>query len=78
MNESEKSGTFVAFVAVEDLDSGQNSRISVSVAPTHLFAVEAEEGAGEFVLKTRVPFDREQKEFYNLTVRACDNGKPTL
>ena len=40
--------------------------------------VEAEEGAGEFVLKTRVPFDREQKEFYNLTVRACDNGKPTL
>ena len=77
MNESEKAGTFVAFVSVEDLDSGQNSQISVTVAPTHLFTVEEEDG-GDFVVKTRVPFDREQKEFYNLTVKACDNGKPTL
>jgi len=77
VNESEKAGTFVAFVSVEDLDSGQNSQISVTVAPTHLFTVEEEDG-GDFVVKTRVPFDREQKEFYNLTVKACDNGKPTL
>jgi len=60
-----------------DADFGDNSRLVVNVIPSHLFEIK-KDPEGDYVVRTRVKFDREQKEFYNMTVIACDNGKPKL
>ena len=77
VDENSEVGTFVAFATFEDADAGDNSRLTVNVLPSNLFDIK-KDPEGDYVVRTRTSFDREQKEFYNMTVIACDNGKPKL
>lgn len=77
VDENSEIGTFVAFATFVDEDFGDNSRLTVTVAPASLFEIK-KDPEGDYVVRTTISFDREEKEFYNMTVTACDNGKPKL
>ena len=73
--ENEKPGSFVAFVTVSDLDGDINSSIDVELKPSNYFNIRRE-SENEFILESRMSFDREIKENYNVEITACDGGKP--
>lgn len=77
VDENSEIGTFVAFATFVDEDFGDNSRLTVTVAPASLFEIK-KDPEGDYVVRTTISFDREETEFYNMTVTACDNGKPKL
>ncbi|XP_072791317.1 protocadherin gamma-A12 isoform X2 [Taeniopygia guttata] len=77
ISEDAPSGTVVALLHVEDLDSGANGEIRCSLEGGVPFRLEKSFGAYYRVVTTR-ELDREQVSEYNVTVRAADGGSPPL
>ena len=77
VEENEKIGTFISFVTITDGDMGSNGRFVAAVRPKDKFKLEADSyGSDSLILMTKKVFDREEKEFHNATITACDEGTP--
>ena len=77
VEENEKIGTFISFVTITDGDMGSNGRFVAAVRPKDKFKLEADSyGSHSLILMTKKVFDREEKEFHNATITACDEGTP--
>lgn len=76
VTENAEPGTFVAYVSVDDADSGDNGRFSCAVTTAgERFALRQTFPPGEFQLVTAsTPLDREQRAGYNVTVTCADAG----
>ena len=76
--ENAAPGTFVAYVSVDDADSGDNGRFSCAVTTAgDRFALRQTFPPGEFQLvtaATSTPLDRERRAAYDVTVRCADAG----
>lgn len=72
--ENAEIGAFVAYVSVVDLDSWDNGRVYCFLDST-LFAPRSVQ-VSEFRISTAVPFDREERDAYLLTVTCADHGVP--
>ena len=55
-----------------DKDVGENARITYSMDPTDVFAVDPNSG----IVRTRAVLDREKQAGYTVSVTATDQGKP--
>lgn len=55
-----------------DKDVGENARITYSMDPTDVFAVDPNSG----IVRTRAALDREKQAGYTVSVTATDQGKP--
>lgn len=69
-------GTGVAYVNVEDTDSGPNGNISCSIS-NGLFSIE-ERRPDNFIIKVNGILNREQKDLHNVTVHCQDKGTPPM
>ena len=74
--ENEESGTFISFVSISDGDSGTNGKFVAGVKPNDKFRLIQDDIEGSLILVSKIKFDREQKDFYNVTITACDEGTP--
>ncbi|XP_050817871.1 protocadherin gamma-A4-like [Gopherus flavomarginatus] len=70
-------GTVIAFLDVQDLDSGENGEVTCSI-PSHLPFQLMKPFDNYYSLVTDRALDREQVAAYNITVTATDNGTPPL
>lgn len=69
-------GSLVTKVSATDNDKGINRKIRYSFVDSHKnhFKIEPESG----IVTLMKPLDREQKALYNLTLKAADQGEPSL
>ncbi|XP_040574168.2 LOW QUALITY PROTEIN: cadherin-related tumor suppressor-like [Lepeophtheirus salmonis] len=74
--ENSPPNTPIITLETEDKDEGKNSEIRYYLDDSHLgkFSV----GRIDGVLRTGIPLDREEKEYYMLSVTAVDGGIPSL
>ncbi|XP_030648885.1 protocadherin gamma-A11-like [Chanos chanos] len=70
-------GTVVAMINVQDLDSGDNGRVTCSIDRNLPFKIESSL-TNEYNLMTDSTLDREQTQEYNITITAVDRGSPSL
>ncbi|XP_065264913.1 protocadherin gamma-A4-like isoform X2 [Emys orbicularis] len=70
-------GTVIALLNVQDLDSGENGKVTCSV-PSNLPFQLRKSLDNYYSLVTDRALDREQVAAYNITVTATDNGTPPL
>lgn len=77
-NVSEKSdvGAFVAYVNVEDTDSGPNGNVSCTVSDRH-FAIQSR-SSDNYIVKIASALNREMQDLHNITVHCQDKGNPPL
>ena len=73
--EDAKIKSLVAKVEIHDKDSGQNSKLNVSLAPMDVFSI-AEFSRGIYFVSLRTALDYEKIKSYLIIVTATDNGKP--
>ncbi|KAL5012783.1 hypothetical protein ScPMuIL_011334 [Solemya velum] len=73
--ESSKNGTFIAYVDVEDSDTGPNSEVTCRV-PSPMFDIQNQGSGYRIVLKSQL--DRETEPSHNITVICQDSGSPSL
>jgi len=84
VTENSAPGTFVAYVAVADADSGVNADFRCSVAPTsgnELFALRQQTFADseyQLVTSQTARFDRERVDRHDVTITCVDGGTPAL
>ena len=74
--ENADPGAFVAHVAVEDGDSGKFGVIRCMLSDNRFELKQLYETA--YRIETKVPFDREYQEHYQLRLRCEDHGEPPL
>ncbi|NXF27507.1 PCDGA protein, partial [Rhodinocichla rosea] len=77
ISEDSPSGTVVALLHVQDLDSGANGDVRCSLDGDVPFRLQSSHGSYYSVVTAR-ELDREQVSEYNVTVRAADGGSPSL
>ncbi|NXU19569.1 PCDGA protein, partial [Pardalotus punctatus] len=77
ISEDSPSGTVVALLRVQDLDSGPNGKVLCSLDGDVPFRLQSSQGSYYSVVTAR-ELDREQVSEYNVTVRAADGGSPAL
>ncbi|XP_062391774.1 protocadherin gamma-A3-like [Sardina pilchardus] len=70
-------GTVVAMINVQDLDSGDNGKVTCSIDRNSPFKI-VPSLASYYNLVTDSALDREQISEYNITVAAVDGGNPSL
>ncbi|XP_030648881.1 protocadherin gamma-A11-like [Chanos chanos] len=70
-------GTVVAMINVQDLDSGDNGRVTCSIDRHLPFKIESSL-TNEYNLVTDSTLDREHTQEYNITITAADGGSPSL
>lgn len=77
-NVSEKAevGTFVAYVNVDDTDSGANGDVSCSISNA-LFAIQSG-SSDNYIIKVNSVLNREMQDLHNVTVHCEDKGNPPL
>ncbi|XP_050819095.1 protocadherin gamma-A10-like [Gopherus flavomarginatus] len=75
--EDSPPGTVIALLNVQDLDSGENGKVTCSVASNLPFQLRKSLD-NYYSLVTDRALDREQVAAYNITVTATDNGTPPL
>jgi len=76
VTENSEPGTFVAYVSVDDADSGDNGLFSCAVTTAgERFALRQTFPPGEFQLITAAaPLDRERRAGYDVTISCADAG----
>jgi len=76
VTENSEPGTFVAYVSVDDADSGDNGRFRCAVTTAgERFALRQTFPPGEFQLVTAsAPLDREERAAYDVTIACADEG----
>ncbi|XP_045572926.1 protocadherin gamma-A2 isoform X17 [Salmo salar] len=68
-------GTIIAMINIQDLDSGDNAKVSCSIDRNLPFKIESAL-ANYYNLVTDSVLDREQTSEYNVTITAVDGGYP--
>ncbi|XP_030595525.1 protocadherin alpha-8-like [Archocentrus centrarchus] len=76
--EDSRTGTTVALISVDDLDSGLNGKVICSIGKDVPFALTPSVQEKMFSLVTKSPLDREIQSQYELTITAKDAGQPSL
>ncbi|XP_041846858.1 protocadherin alpha-8-like [Melanotaenia boesemani] len=76
--EDSRSGTTVAIISVNDLDSGLNGKVICNVNEDVPFTLLPSLKDKMFSLVTKSPLDREKQSHYELTITAKDAGEPPL
>ncbi|XP_016341343.1 protocadherin gamma-A11-like [Sinocyclocheilus anshuiensis] len=74
--EDSKSGTVVAMLNVDDLDSGVNGQVQCIINENIPFAITSQ--SSFFSLQTEQELDREREAEYNISVICTDEGVPAL
>ncbi|XP_063024552.1 protocadherin gamma-A10-like isoform X4 [Melospiza melodia melodia] len=77
ISEDSPTGTVVALLHVQDLDSAANGEVRCSLEGNVPFRLQSSHGSYYSVV-TATELDREQVSEYNVTVRAADGGSPSL
>ncbi len=77
VSEDAAPGTVIAMINVQDLDSGDNSKITCSIDLNSPFKI-ISSLTNYYNLVTDSELDREQTAEYNITITAVDGGKPPL
>ncbi|NP_001019288.2 protocadherin 1 gamma 18 [Danio rerio] len=77
VSEDAAPGTVIAMINVQDLDSGDNSKISCSIDLNSPFKI-ISSLTNYYNLVTDSELDREQTAEYNITITAVDGGNPPL
>ncbi|KAM9356594.1 protocadherin alpha-8-like [Symphorus nematophorus] len=76
--EDSRPGTTVALISVNDLDSGLNGKVILSVDENVPFTLSPSLKDKMYSLVTKSPLDREKHSIYDVTIRAKDAGQPPL
>ncbi|XP_041111802.1 protocadherin-19 isoform X5 [Polyodon spathula] len=76
VSENAPLGYVIALVRVSDRDSGSNGRVQCRLLGNVPFRLQEYESFSTILVDGRL--DREQKDTYNLTILAKDNGIPSL
>ena len=69
-------GTVVAYVNVEDTDSGPNGNVSCGIS-NGLFSIK-ERRTDNYIIEVNGILNREQRDLHNVTVRCQDKGTPPM
>ncbi|XP_056238402.1 protocadherin gamma-A11-like [Seriola aureovittata] len=77
ISENVPPGTTIAVFNVKDADSERNGQIACSVDSNLPFKIQSSL-TNYYNLLSQVPFDRESKPEYNITITATDSGSPPL
>ncbi|XP_071313465.1 protocadherin alpha-3-like isoform X14 [Trachinotus anak] len=76
--EDSRTGTTVALISVNDLDSGLNGKVSCFIREDVPFAISPSLQDNMYAIVTKSPLEREEKSFYELSIVAKDTGEPPL
>ncbi|XP_053336396.1 protocadherin alpha-3-like [Clarias gariepinus] len=77
VKEDAEIGTAIALVSVTDRDSGKNGLVNCIVLNKTPFKLETNY-KNYYSLSVNGPLDRESRSQYNITIRATDEGTPSL
>ncbi|XP_016340117.1 protocadherin gamma-A5-like isoform X5 [Sinocyclocheilus anshuiensis] len=77
VSEDASPGTVIAMINIQDLDSGDNSKITCSIDLNSPFKI-ISSLTNYYNLVTYSELDREQSAEYNITITAVDGGNPPL
>ncbi|XP_066507613.1 protocadherin gamma-A12-like isoform X7 [Hoplias malabaricus] len=77
VSEDAAPGTVMAMINVQDLDSGDNGRVTCSIDLNSPFSI-VSSLSNYYNLVTDSALDREQTADYNITITAVDAGNPPL
>ncbi|XP_060751241.1 protocadherin gamma-A12-like isoform X24 [Tachysurus vachellii] len=77
VSEDAEPGTVVAMINIQDLDSGDNSRVTCSIQLNTPFKI-VTSLSNYYNLVTASALDREDIADYNITITAVDSGSPAL
>ncbi|XP_050958597.1 protocadherin beta-8-like [Labeo rohita] len=77
VSEDSKHGTVVAILTVQDLDTGDNGKITCTIDNNLPYMLKST-GNNFFSLVTDVDLDRERESEYNISVTCADEGVPSL
>ncbi|XP_030621308.1 protocadherin beta-16-like [Chanos chanos] len=77
ISEDSKSGTVVAIMNVQDLDSNANGQVKCSLDENAPFIIQSSSD-GFYTLVTDWNLDRERESEYSITVTCTDEGIPSL
>ena len=76
ISENSPVGTLVAYVNVEDTDSGLNGNVSCSISDNQLSIQRT--STGTYIVKVKSKLDREVEDLHNVTVFCQDKGTPPM
>uniref|UniRef100_A0A8C8GE97 Cadherin domain-containing protein n=1 Tax=Oncorhynchus tshawytscha TaxID=74940 RepID=A0A8C8GE97_ONCTS len=76
--EDSRTGTTVALISVNDLDSGLNGKVLCTVMEDTTFKLMPSLQDNIYSVVTMSPLDREKHSEYDLTIVATDAGQPSL
>ncbi|XP_070959494.1 protocadherin alpha-7-like isoform X2 [Oncorhynchus clarkii lewisi] len=76
--EYSRSGTTVALISVNDLDSGLNGKVICSIREDVPFKLMPSLQDNMYSVVTKSPLDREEVSQYDFTIVAKDEGQPSL
>ncbi|XP_042371446.1 protocadherin gamma-C4-like, partial [Plectropomus leopardus] len=77
VREDAPRGTVVALISARDLDSGDNGKVTLSVAKGSPFSLKPS-FSNNYALVTSSLLDRERFSEYNIEITATDSGSPPL
>ncbi|XP_033829775.1 protocadherin gamma-C5-like isoform X3 [Periophthalmus magnuspinnatus] len=77
VREDAQSGTVVALISARDLDSGENSKVQLSLSKRTPFTLKPSY-SNNYALITSGTLDRESVPHYNIEITATDSGSPPL
>ncbi|XP_041444723.1 protocadherin gamma-B2 isoform X13 [Xenopus laevis] len=75
--EDSASGTVVALIKIQDIDSGDNANVYCHITGTLPFELTSS-SSNYYKLLTTTSLDREEMHEYNITIKATDKGYPPL
>lgn len=76
VSENSKRGSFVAYVTVEDSDTGVNGQVTCSVTNDYFDIVKVQEKDYKVVVSNAL--NREVQDLHNVSVTCSDHGDPVL
>ncbi|KAL7848432.1 hypothetical protein AOLI_G00231500 [Acnodon oligacanthus] len=77
VREDARKGTVIALITVQDKDGGKNGKVHCSISKNSPFVLESTQGK-YYSLVLNGALDREEKELYNVSIVATDEGSPPL
>ncbi|KAK7919035.1 hypothetical protein WMY93_010319 [Mugilogobius chulae] len=70
-------GTVIALISARDLDSGDNGKVTLTLASGSPFKLNPSV-SNHYSLVTSAPLDREKSKLYTVKIKASDSGRPAL
>ncbi|CAN2387408.1 Cadherin-like [Pristimantis euphronides] len=78
VSESVPLGSFVALIMLNDPDSGENGQVHCHLVQDHEHFRLQKSNGNSYILITNAKLGREQRDEYELTIQAKDQGEPTF